>query len=60
MIPVAIAPAIEHIGDVLAIGSVTGKDYLKSPACTAPCWETAWPPVPPPCLAARPTPLTPR
>ena len=26
MLPVAIAPAIEHIGDVLAIGSVTGKD----------------------------------
>lgn len=31
MIPVAIAPAIEHIGDVLAIGSVTGKDYLRKP-----------------------------
>jgi len=31
MLPVAIAPAIEHFGDVLAIGSVTGKDYLKSP-----------------------------
>lgn len=31
MLPVAIAPAIEHIGDVLAIGSVTGKDYLKRP-----------------------------
>lgn len=31
MIPVAIAPAIEHIGDVLAIGTVTGKDYLKKP-----------------------------
>ncbi|MEH6688556.1 MAG: uracil-xanthine permease family protein [Halopseudomonas sabulinigri] len=31
MIPVAIAPAIEHIGDVLAIGGVTGKDYLKKP-----------------------------
>ncbi len=29
MIPVAIAPAIEHVGDVLAIGSVTGKDYIK-------------------------------
>lgn len=29
--PVAIAPAIEHFGDVLAIGSVTGKDYLKDP-----------------------------
>ena len=31
MIPVAIAPAIEHIGDVLAISSVTGKDYIKKP-----------------------------
>jgi len=31
MIPVAIAPAIEHVGDVLAIGSVTGKDYFKKP-----------------------------
>lgn len=31
MLPVAIAPAIEHIGDVLAIGSATGKDYLKKP-----------------------------
>ncbi len=31
MVPVAIAPAIEHIGDMLAISSVTGKDYLKKP-----------------------------
>ena len=31
MLPVAIAPAIEHIGDILAISSVTGKDYLKKP-----------------------------
>ncbi|WP_261844097.1 uracil-xanthine permease family protein [Aliamphritea ceti] len=31
MIPVAIAPAIEHVGDVLAIGHVTGKDYIKKP-----------------------------
>ena len=29
--PVAIAPAIEHFGDVLAIGGVTGKDYVKDP-----------------------------
>jgi uracil permease len=28
---VAIAPAIEHFGDILAIGHVTGKDYLKEP-----------------------------
>ena len=31
MLPVAIAPAIEHVGDILAIGNVTGKDYTKSP-----------------------------
>lgn len=31
MIPVAIAPAIEHIGDMLAISSVTGKKYLDKP-----------------------------
>ena len=31
MIPVAIAPVIEHIGDVYAITEVTGKDYVKDP-----------------------------
>lgn len=31
MLPVAIAPAIEHVGDVLAIGSVTGKNYVEKP-----------------------------
>ena len=31
MLPVAIAPAIEHIGDVLAISNVTGKHYIKKP-----------------------------
>lgn len=31
IVPVAIAPAIEHFGDVLAVGSITGKDYLKDP-----------------------------
>ncbi|WP_076537752.1 uracil-xanthine permease family protein [Shewanella sp. UCD-KL21] len=31
MIPVAIAPAVEHIGDLLAISNVTGKDYFKKP-----------------------------
>lgn len=31
MLPVAIAPAIEHIGGIMAIGSVTGKDYAKDP-----------------------------
>ena len=31
IVPVAIAPAIEHFGDILAIGSVTGRDYVKNP-----------------------------
>lgn len=31
MLPVAIAPAIEHVGDMMAIGSVTGKNYLEKP-----------------------------
>ncbi|PSJ81481.1 uracil-xanthine permease family protein [Neisseria iguanae] len=31
MLPVAIAPAIEHIGGIMAIGNVTGKDYAKDP-----------------------------
>ncbi|BAI80574.1 uracil transporter [Deferribacter desulfuricans SSM1] len=31
IVPVAIAPAIEHVGDVLAISSVTGKNYLEDP-----------------------------
>ncbi|HKK32103.1 MAG TPA: uracil-xanthine permease family protein [Desulfomicrobiaceae bacterium] len=31
IVPVAIAPAIEHFGDVLAISSITGKNYLKDP-----------------------------
>ncbi|MCF7201885.1 uracil-xanthine permease family protein [Pseudomonas oligotrophica] len=31
MVPVALAPAIEHIGGVVAVGSVTGNNYLKNP-----------------------------
>ncbi len=31
ILPVAIAPAIEHIGDVLAISSVTNNNYLRDP-----------------------------
>jgi uracil permease len=31
VVPIAIAPAIEHFGDVLAIGSISGKDYVKDP-----------------------------
>lgn len=31
MLPVALAPAIEHIGGVVAIGNVTGTNYIKTP-----------------------------
>lgn len=31
ILPIAIAPAIEHIGDMLAISNVTKQDYLKKP-----------------------------
>ena len=31
ILPIAIAPAIEHIGDMLAISNVTKQDYLKNP-----------------------------
>lgn len=31
MIPVAIAPVIEHIGDVYVINEVTGKDFVQDP-----------------------------
>jgi len=31
IVPVAIAPAIEHFGDILAISSVTGRNYLQKP-----------------------------
>ncbi|MBR1622008.1 MAG: uracil-xanthine permease [Prevotella sp.] len=31
MIPVAIAPVIEHIGDVYVVSEVAGKDFVKSP-----------------------------
>jgi len=31
ILPVAIAPTIEHFGDILAISSVAQKDYLRDP-----------------------------
>ncbi|WP_299489470.1 uracil-xanthine permease family protein [Acaryochloris sp. IP29b_bin.137] len=31
MLPVAIAPAIEHIGDILVVSSVTGQPFLQHP-----------------------------
>lgn len=31
MIPVAIAPVIEHVGDVYAVSHIAGKDFVKKP-----------------------------
>ena len=31
MLPIAIAPAVEHVRGIMAISSVTGKDFLKKP-----------------------------
>jgi len=31
ILPIAIAPAVEHIGDMVAISGVTEEDYLKNP-----------------------------
>lgn len=31
ILPVAIAPAVEHLGDMVAISKVTGKDFLQKP-----------------------------
>ncbi|HBG57529.1 MAG TPA: uracil permease [Porphyromonadaceae bacterium] len=31
MIPVAIAPVIEHVGDVYAVSQVAGKDFVRTP-----------------------------
>lgn len=31
IVPVAIAPVIEHVGNVAAIGSITGRDYMQKP-----------------------------
>jgi uracil permease len=31
MLPVALAPAIEHVGDMLAISQVVGKDFIRKP-----------------------------
>jgi len=31
ILPIAIAPAVEHIGDMAAISGVTEEDYLKNP-----------------------------
>ncbi len=34
-VPVAIAPIIEHVGDILAVGSITGRKYAEDPGLHA-------------------------
>ena len=34
MVPIAIVAMVEHFGDVLAIGNVVGKDFIKDPGIT--------------------------
>ena len=53
MAPIAIASMMEHIGDISAISATT-------PACSAPCWATAWPPPSRASWVAPPTPPTAR
>ena len=43
MIPVAIAPVIEHIGDVYVVNNVAGRTSSRTPACTARCSATVSP-----------------
>jgi len=31
ILPIAIAPAVEHVGDMVAISNTVGKDFLKKP-----------------------------
>ncbi|QIW16314.1 uracil permease [Pasteurellaceae bacterium RH1A] len=31
LLPIALAPAVEHVGGIMAISSVTGKDFLNKP-----------------------------
>ena len=40
MIPVAIAPVIEHIGDVYVVGAVATKTLPKTLDCIARFWAT--------------------
>ena len=42
MIPVAIAPVIEHIGDVYVVNTVAGKDFVKDPGFALPYWVMVW------------------
>ena len=38
MAPVAIAPVIEHIGDIYTVNTVTGKNFVQDPGLHRQCW----------------------
>ncbi len=38
MVPVAIAPTIEHFGDILAISEICKKDFMKNPGLHRTLW----------------------
>jgi uracil permease len=38
MVPIAIVTIVEHFGDVIAVGNVVGKDFLKEPGITRTLW----------------------
>ena len=38
MVPIAIVTMVEHFGDILAIGNVVGKDFIKSPGIHRTLW----------------------
>ena len=54
--PIALVTAMEHLGDITTNGAVVGKDFLRIPVFTAPCWGTASPLSLPALSAAPPTP----
>lgn len=31
LLPIALAPAVEHVGDIMSISSVTGKNFMQKP-----------------------------
>lgn len=58
MIPVAIAPVLEHIGDVYVVSAVAKKDFVETLAFIAPCSATDVPALHRHCLADHPRLLT--
>ena len=38
MVPIAIVTMVEHFGDILAVGNVVGKDFIKDPGIHRTLW----------------------